>query len=98
MDSDCKGSETDFKSVTGSFLLSKTMELALLLALALLLVREVLAYRERREMLDRLMAKNLPEYKDNHTPTPNQLDNEPDDSVPLEDAENDLTDTNGQDR
>jgi len=64
------------------------MYLAIILALiAFLLVREVLAYRERRDMLDRLMAKNLPEYKDNQKEEPNEFEEEEDpDLLPIDQA------------
>jgi len=41
--------------------------------LILLLVREYLSFKERREMLDRLMAKDLSEFKDNQTVEENKF-------------------------
>lgn len=59
---------------------------------AALIVLMVLHHRERKDMLDRLMAKNLPEYKDNTQPEENQLDEDDDKTVPLEDAEEEFVD------
>jgi hypothetical protein len=54
------------------------MDIVIALALIALLVwREYLAYRERQSLVDRLMAKNLPEYKDNLAQEPNHVDPEP---------------------
>ena len=39
-----------------------------------IVVREVLHFKERKDMLDRLMAKSLPEYKDNHEPEKNDIE------------------------
>lgn len=59
--------------------------------LGVLLIREGMHFVERRDMLDRLMARSLPEYKDNTQPEDNQLEDESDDdSVPIEQAEQDL--------
>jgi hypothetical protein len=46
-------------------------------------------YQERKDMLDRLMSRNLTDFKANTSPTDqNQLSDEPvDDTIPLEDAE-----------
>lgn len=75
-----------------AFFCGKTMELLIITALILLLVfRDITAYRERQLMLDRLMAKSLPEYKDNQKPEDNTIDIENDETVPLEDAEEELT-------
>lgn len=67
------------------------MELVLALLVGTLLVHFVLTHFERKDMLDRLMAKNLPEYKDNIKPEENQLEEEdPDETVAIEEAESDL--------
>lgn len=67
------------------------MEILTVLLCALLLVREGLHFMERRDMLDRLMAKSLPEFKDNAKAEPNQLTDEVDDgTVPIEQAEEEL--------
>ena len=64
------------------------MELIVLALLILVGLREYLAYRERSQMLDRLMAKNLTDYKDTtQTPELNQLESDDDDTMPIEDAE-----------
>lgn len=47
-------------------------------------------FKERKDTLDRLMAKNLPEYKDNIKPEENVYSEEDDNLVDLEDAKEDL--------
>jgi len=72
------------------------MELLSALALFILLIlREILSYRERNAMLDRLMAKSLPEYKDNQKMEENKLEPVSDDTVSLEEAEGEIL--NGKD-
>lgn len=72
------------------------MDITLGLLVLLLLIREGLHFLDRRDMLDRLMAKSLPEFKEQTQPEENKLDEpEPDFSVPIEDAEEELT-TDGQ--
>lgn len=67
------------------------MELLIVLTLSvLLIIHEIISYRERQSMLDRLMAKNLPEYKDNQTTQDNTIDEIEDDTIPLEDAEEEV--------
>jgi hypothetical protein len=66
------------------------MELLSALLFILLLTREILSYRERNAMLDRLMAKSLPEYKDNTKQEENKLEPVDDGTVSLEEAEEDL--------
>ncbi len=62
-----------------------------------LIVLILLHHRERREMLDRLMAKSFPEYKDHTQPEENQLENDEDDgTVPLEEAEEEYVDALGE--
>lgn len=73
------------------------MDLLTALLLALYAGREVLAYRERQTMLDRLMAKNLPEYKDNLTAEePNEEDVQ-DETLPIEEAEGEVLDNGDED-
>jgi hypothetical protein len=52
----------------------------------------VTQYLERKDMLDRLMSRNLTDFKANTSPTdPNQLSDEPvDDTIALEDAEEEI--------
>lgn len=72
------------------------MELLSALALFILLIlREILSYRERNAMLDRLMAKSLPEYKDNQKMEENKLEPVNDSTVSLEEAEGEIL--NGKD-
>lgn len=71
-------------------MLSYTMELIAALLFILLLIREILSYRERNTMLDRLMAKSLPEYKDNSKVEENKLDPVDDGTVALEQAEEEI--------
>lgn len=67
------------------------MELTTVLLLILIAFREFLSFRERSQMLDRLMAKSLPEYKEETKPEENQIEQEkPDTTIPIEDAESDL--------
>ena len=76
--------------------LKSVMELLSALALFILLIlREILSYRERNAMLDRLMAKSLPEYKDNQKMEENKLEPVSDDTVSLEEAEGEIL--NGKD-
>jgi hypothetical protein len=65
----------------------------IVLLLAYIAWREHLSYRERTELTDRLMARSLPEYKDNQAPEPNQLDTPPTDVIDLDEAREEL---NGQ--
>ncbi len=75
----------------------ETLSYLAISALAVLLgLFQFLAHRERSEMLDRLMAKSLPEYKDNQAPEPNEIAQTDEEVVPLEDAEEELNDY-GQD-
>lgn len=78
------------------------MELIVLLVIVALflivtLVGQYLAYCERAALVDRLMAKSLPEYKDNQTTEPNEITQVTDTTVSLEDAEDDLTDYGQED-
>lgn len=80
---------------SGLFCWSRPMEYLSALALFVLLVlREVISFRERQSMLDRLMAKSLPEFKDNIKLEENKLDPVDDGTVALEEAEEEIT--NGQ--
>ncbi len=62
-----------------------------LIFVAYIIWREHLAYLERRELVDRLMAKNLPEFKDNVATEPNHLEDKPSDLIDLEDGREELT-------
>jgi hypothetical protein len=57
---------------------------------ALLALREVLHHKERKDMLDRLMARNFIEYKDNEKLEQNKLEPEKDETVDLVDAKKEL--------
>lgn len=73
------------------FLLLDHMEFLSALALFILLIlRELLSYRERHHMLDRLMAKSLPEFKDNTKQEENKLEPVDDGTVALEQAEEEI--------
>lgn len=65
----------------------------ILLLIATHIVREFFLHRERQAVYDRLMARSLPEFKDNETIEPNLIDEAADDedSVPLEEARDELT-------
>jgi hypothetical protein len=56
----------------------------------LLALREVLHHKERKDMLDRLMARNFIEYKDNERMEKNNLEPEKDETVELVDAKDAL--------
>jgi hypothetical protein len=64
---------------------------ALFLALLAFIVwREWSATQERTDLIDRLMAKNFPEYKDNRAPEPNHFEVKPTDVVDIEDGREDM--------
>lgn len=63
---------------------------AIVLLTALLALREVLHHKERKDMLDRLMARNYIEYKDNERPEENNLAPEKDETVELAEAKGEL--------
>lgn len=54
-----------------------------------IIVREVFNFIERREMLDRLMSRNINEYKDNIKPEKNNY-GEPSNLEPLENHREDI--------
>lgn len=68
------------------------MDLIVILLTALLLIREGMHFVERRDMLDRLMSRSLPEFKDNQSTEENHLadTSQDDDSLPIEQAEEDV--------
>lgn len=68
------------------------MEHAVIFALIILLgVREYFSFKEHQEVYDRLMSKNLGEFKDNREPEENQLEEEKDKNVvPIESAMEDM--------
>lgn len=67
------------------------MDLLVTLGLIVLLgLREYTAFVERKDMLDRLMSRNLPEYKDNAKPEPNQLEPQASDLTDLDEAREEL--------
>lgn len=64
--------------------------IVILLLFAILVLREVLHHKERTDMLDRLMARNYIEYKDNVKPEENQLEPENTELVELAEAKDEL--------
>lgn len=65
----------------------------LLLATGILLLFGVhlhYTFQERKDMLDRLMAKSLPEFKDNQVVEPNQIEEPETEEVPIEYAREDI--------
>jgi len=66
------------------------MELIVITLILYILAKEVMYFKERKDTLDRLMAKNLPEYKDNIKPEENIYSDEDANIVDLEDAKEDL--------
>lgn len=64
--------------------------LVITLLTTLLIVRDFLHFKERKEMLDRIMAKSFIEFKDNE-PKPEPKEQKPvDNEVELDDAKEDL--------
>lgn len=66
------------------------MEFIIAGLILLLGLREYLSYRERRDMVDRLMSKNFQEYKDNTKPEENQLEPVDDGLKELDDAKQEI--------
>lgn len=67
------------------------MEYAVIAALFIFTgIREYLNFKERKDMLDRLMSRNFTEYKDNEKPEKNQLEPEDDGLTDLEEAKNEM--------
>lgn len=64
--------------------------IAIVLLSGLLAYREYLHHKERGDMLDRLMARNFTEFKDNANPEPNQLEDAKDETVELVEAKDEL--------
>lgn len=60
--------------------------------LVLLLIQGYLSYRERRELVDRLMARDLTDYKAAEVDEDNDYGDEDDDLVPIEEARDDIDD------
>jgi len=56
----------------------------------LLVVREYLSFKERKDMLDRLMSKNFQEYKDNTQLEENHLEPEPDGTSEIEESKQEI--------
>lgn len=52
--------------------------------------REVLHYRETKDLLDRLMSRNYLEYKDNQNPEDNDFGEKESDLVGIEQAKEDI--------
>lgn len=68
----------------------ESMEYAIVILAALLAVREFIHYRERKDMLDRLMAKSLPEFKDNSKAEENKFEIDDDGTSYLEEVKQEL--------
>lgn len=67
------------------------MENITLLVLVILnIVQLYLGFVERDRLQDRIMAKNLPEYKDNVKVEPNQIELKDDGTMELEDAKDEI--------
>lgn len=64
--------------------------LVIVIFAALLALREVIHYKERKDMLDRLMARSFTEYKDNEKPEENELTPKDDGTAELVDAKDEL--------
>lgn len=65
------------------------MEFIVIALIILYGFREFLLFKERKEVMDRLMSKNLPEFKDNAKPEDNELE-EKEESETLEDAKEEI--------
>jgi hypothetical protein len=67
------------------------MELAFLITYSIvLIVVLVISHLERKDLYDRLMSKTLVEYKDNIKEEANKIAEPKDDTIPLEDAHDEL--------
>jgi len=67
------------------------MDTVIILALIIFLIwREWLSFHERENLVDRLMARNLPEYKDNVAPEPNHVDPAPSTVFDLDEAKEEI--------
>lgn len=62
------------------------MELIIAGLVVLIAVREYITFKERKDMLDRLMSRTFEEYKDNSKPEENHLEPEDDGTESLEAA------------
>ena len=66
------------------------IELVVIIALLLFIgIREYFTFKERKELLDRIMARNFTEYKDNVTLEPNEEPKE-DPTVEMEQAQEEV--------
>jgi hypothetical protein len=61
----------------------------------LLLIVLVLSYVERKALVDRLMAKDLTDFKANTDKPEKNQESPPDDTIPLEDAMEDIEEDYG---
>lgn len=61
-----------------------------LILIAFIALREYQNSKERRDLCDRLMAKDLPEYKEAQTPEEPTLVEEDDETLPIEQAEEEI--------
>ena len=66
------------------------MEITVIAISAVLIVKEFVHYKERYEMLDRLMAKNLPEFKDNVKEEENDYGKEDENLIDIEEAREEI--------
>ena len=65
------------------------MEIIIIALIILLGVREYLSSRERADMLDRLMSRNIQEYKDNTENEENELEVESS-TIPIDQAKEEI--------
>lgn len=66
------------------------MDYLSILLVLLFLLQGFVSYRERKELTDRLMAKDLTDFKANEPEEENDYDEEEDDLVPVEEAREDI--------
>ena len=64
--------------------------LIIILLLGIQVVYFVFSYRERRDLLDRIMAKNLEEYKDNIKPEENDFGKDDPNLIDLDEAKEEI--------
>lgn len=64
--------------------------LVIIILSGFLALREYLHFKERKDMLDRLMSRSFTEYKDNTNPEPNNLEPEKDGTIDLVEAKKEL--------
>ena len=73
-----------------AFMTDLLLAAVILALLAFIAWRESLSFKERAQLVDRLMARSLPEYKDNQTTEPNEIEVPNPDVLDLDDAKQEI--------